>query len=122
MWSSNKSPFGQSWASENGFPAWPLEQLPYNSGKLSTDAPWLSSFTTGPARGPWAKKTANSAVSEPADITNFFAGSGHGTYNVKRVGEASPRNSPFDGKSFQGWNRAADHRPPARLVLSALEL
>jgi dihydroorotase len=73
-----------------------LEQL-VHSGRISLMR-MVELFTTGPARV--LGKERKFAVGEPADVT-IFSLDRVWTYNVKESASKS-RNSPFDGRSFQG--------------------
>src|SRR5271156_371552 len=73
-----------------------LEQL-VHSGRISL-LRMVELFTTGPARV--LGKERKLAVGEPADVTIFSLDRAW-TYNVKESASKS-RNSPFDGRSFQG--------------------
>jgi dihydroorotase len=73
-----------------------LEQL-VHSGRISLMR-MVELFTTGPARV--LGKERKLAVGEPADVT-IFSPDRSWTYNVKESASKS-RNSPFDGRSFQG--------------------
>src|SRR5271154_6152136 len=73
-----------------------LEQL-VHSGRVSLMR-MVELFTTGPARV--LGKDRKLAVGEPADFTVFSLDRAW-TYNVKESASKS-RNSPFDGRSFQG--------------------
>jgi dihydroorotase len=73
-----------------------LEQL-VHSGRISLMR-MVELFTIGPARV--LGKERKLAVGEPADVT-IFSPDRSWTYNVKESASKS-RNSPFDGRSFQG--------------------
>ncbi len=73
-----------------------LEQL-VHTGKISLMR-MVELFTSGPARV--LGKQRKLSVGEPADIT-VFSTDRPWTYNVQQTASKS-RNSPFDGRTFQG--------------------